>query len=175
MDASVITGVALLLVVVLLFQWPLKGKTGPDEDDPFAKARLASGKPDMAFSAGRDAAQQNSRAQDVHIPMAPEEEPSLRSFYLDLLGLTEMRTPDTATGLDGFWAVLGTRRVYFGMSPNFPTDANQAPTFAVRDVNAMAEILVQAGCRIDWDTRYSYAQRLLTIDPAGNVIVIVRG
>jgi len=175
MDGSVITGVAMLIVAVLLFQWPLKGKKGLDEDDPFAKVRRASGKPDMAFSAGRDAAQQNSRAQDVHIPMAPDEEPAIRRFYLDMMGLTEMRTPDTAKGLDGFWAILGTRRVYFGMSPNFPTDANQAPTFAVRDVNAMADTLVQAGCRIEWDTRYSYAQRLLTIDPAGNVIVFVRG
>lgn len=58
--------------------------------------------PDMAYSAGRDPAHQNTRLRQVFIPMHPDHDATLRQFYLTELGLMEMRAPQGHLNQDGF-------------------------------------------------------------------------
>lgn len=145
------------------------------EAQALARMQRRGSKPDMAFSAGRDAANQVNMAREIHIPMLPASEPEMRDFYLDLLGMTEMRAPNYPAQQDGFWAIIGRRRVYFGIAPNFSSDPNDVPTLAVPNLDAMADRLTAAGHQVVWDTRLSYARRLGVIDPAGNTIALIGG
>ena len=152
-------------------------QNGAPDDRLQALSRLqkTGRRPDMAFSAGRDAAHQINMARDIHIPMPPETEPQMRLFYLDLLGMTEMRAPNQSAGLGGFWAILGRRRVHFGTTPGVDTDPVAIPTLAVSRLDAMADRLTAAGHVVVWDTRLSYARRLGVVDPAGNTIALIGG
>ncbi|WP_108815647.1 hypothetical protein [Loktanella sp. Alg231-35] len=144
-----------------------------DEDIP-RKTRKRRG-PDMAFSAGRDAAHQNTRLQKVFVPMEPHEEAVVRAFYLDELGLMEMRAPNYPKDTDGFWAVSGTWQIYFGTRPSFPFDVDALPSFPIRGLKDVALRLDAAGYQVAWDRRVSYVQRLIVVDPAGTEIALIGG
>ena len=143
--------------------------------EALARMQQRGSKPDMAFSAGRDAASEVGRAREYHILMLPEAEPQMRAFYLDLLGMTEMRAPNPLSAPDGFWAVIGRRRVYFGLHPAFEVDLADIPTLAVPSLDTTATTLDAAGHRVVWDTRYAWARRLGVLDPAGNTIALIGG
>ncbi|MEO0903444.1 MAG: hypothetical protein AAFX89_01600, partial [Pseudomonadota bacterium] len=115
------------------------------------------------------------RFQQTFIPMEPDEEPALRAFYLGELGLTEMRAPNYPKNADGFWAVSGTRQIYFGTQPSFPFDVNALPSFPIANIDAVAEQLTSAGYRAAWDSSIPYVQRLIVIDPAGTQIALIGG
>ncbi|MEO1638733.1 MAG: hypothetical protein AAFU41_05740 [Pseudomonadota bacterium] len=144
-------------------------RTAPVE---FEKKKKRRG-PDMAFSAGRDAAHQNTRFQHIFVPMPPDTEPAMRAFYLDLLGLQEMRAPNYPEDSDGFWAVSGTRRIYFGTQPSFPYDTEALPAFPIAQINAVAETIEGSGRQVTWDTSLSYVKRFVFEDPAGNHVILI--
>ncbi len=171
--------IALAVVLLFISRWNSARKSGGGAHDweaqALAKMQRRGSKPDMAFSAGRDAANQVALAREIHIPMLPVSEPEMRAFYLDLMGMTEMRAPNYPAEQDGFWAIMGRRRVYFGISPSFDTDPGDLPTLAVPSLDAMADLLTKAGHQVAWDTRLSYARRLGVVDPAGNTIALIGG
>ncbi len=101
--------------------------------------------PDMAYSAGRDPAHQNTRLQQIFIPMEPHEKEQMRAFHLHELSLKEMRAPNYPQDLDGFWAVSGTRQIYFGTQPSFSFDAGALPAFPLANLTDVAERLTKAG------------------------------
>jgi hypothetical protein len=129
--------------------------------------------PDMSFSAGRDAAHQNARLRQVFIPMEPQDEAALRAFYLQDLGLMEMRAPNSRLQQDGFWAVSGTRQIYLGTMPDFKPDFSELPGFPLPNLQDKAEQLDAAGYQIRWDTSIRYVRRLIVIDPAQNEIALI--
>lgn len=167
----IVIGVGLLLLARRNHK-----RSGMDwETEALARMHQKGNKPDMTFSAGRDAANEAGRAREYHIPMLPASEPEMRTFYLDLLGMTEMRAPNHMSAPDGFWAIIGRRRVYFGLHPAFETDPADIPTLAVPHLDAAAAHLDAAGHAVVWDTRYAYARRLGVVDPAGNTIALIGG
>lgn len=166
-----------LILSLMLFAWlyySLKQRDRAlDEDEPRPKVRF--GRRIMDFSASRDAAQQNARFQQAFIPMEPDEEEALRNFYLGELGLIEMRAPNYPKDVDGFWAVSGTRQIYFGARPSFPFDVNALPSFPISDLEAVAQQLAAAGHAARWDRSTPYVQRLIVTDPAGTQIALIKG
>ena len=162
----------LLLMVLAWLYYSLKQRErDQNEEDPRPKVKIRGR--GMDFSAGRDAAQQNARFQQAFIPMEPDEETALRAFYLGELGLTEMRAPNYPKDLDGFWAVSGTRQIYFGTQPSFPFDVHALPSFPIKDVDMVAEKLAEAGYQTCWDRSIPYVQRLIVTDPAGTQIALI--
>lgn len=131
--------------------------------------------PDMAFSAGRDAAHKGTRLQQVFIPMEPEEESALRAFYLGTLGLMEMRAPNYPEDIDGFWAVSGARQIYFGTRPTFNFDKDAFPSFPIQNLGLIAETLAEEGYETAWDDSTPYIRRLIVVDPAGTQIALING
>jgi hypothetical protein len=163
----------IVFLMVLLFLYRSLKQRARDENEEDPRPKVIRRGPGMMFSAGRDAAQQNARFQQVFIPMEPEEEPALRDFYLQKLGLTEMRSPNYPTGQDGFWAVSGTRQIYFGTQPNFPFDVEALPSFPISDLDSLAEHLAQTGHAVAWDRSVPYVQCLVVTDPAGTQIALI--
>ena len=164
----------VVLVAFFAFFRFMRNRAAEQGEDKPRKTRKRRG-PGMAFSAGRDAAHQNTRLQQVFIPMEPAEEPALRAFYLDELGLMEMRAPNYPKDIDGFWAVSGTRQIYFGTRPSFPFDVEALPSFPIRGLEDIAARLDAAGYQTTWDRRLSYVQRLIVVDPAGTEIALIGG
>ncbi|MEJ8561799.1 hypothetical protein QTO30_11605 [Yoonia sp. GPGPB17] len=156
--------ILLLMVLAWLYYSFKQRERDENEEDPRPKAKIHGR--GMDFSASRDAAQQNARFQQVFIPMEPEEEADLRAFYLGELGLTEMRAPNYPKDVDGFWAVSGTRQIYFGTQPSFPFDVNALPSFPIAHLDNVAEKLAASGHSIAWDRSIPYVQRLIVTDPA---------
>lgn len=145
-----------------------KHRSDFDEDKP----RKRRG-PGMAFSAGRDAAHQNYRLQQVFIPMEAHEEESLRDFYLDKLGLMEMRPPNSHLNQDGFWAISGTRQLYFGTMPDFEHDITGLPMFSVPNLRDVIELLTSLGYALQTDRSNKFLDIILVVDPAGNEIGLI--
>ena len=155
-----------------LFGWIIEVFGGRKDAFDDRKPRKRRG-PDMAYSAGRDAAHQNTRLRQIFIPMEPEEEQALRAFYLDQLGLDEMRAPNAHLEQDGFWAVSGTRQIYFGTMPDFKPDLSEIPAFPIRNIRDVSDHLTASGYETEWDRRQGYIERLVVIDPAGNQVALI--
>lgn len=111
--------------------------------------------------------------RQIHVPMLPQSEDAMRAFYLGLLGMIEMRAPDDAPAAGGFWAVSGTRQVYFGQSPDFQQPRHERPAFVYPNLDAIAQTLASAGHVAVWDTSLAYVRRLEVTDPAGNPIALI--
>lgn len=166
-----VTAIILLVLFFLLLRDLQRRLRKTPSDQPDRKSKQRG--PDMDYSAGRDAAHQNTRLQQVFIPMDPDEEQMLRAFYLGELGLVEMRAPNYPQDQDGFWAVSGARRIYFGTRPSFPFDPTALPSFPLANLPDVADRLTAAGYAVTWDTRLSYVQRLIVTDPAGTQIALI--
>ncbi|WP_341368510.1 hypothetical protein [Yoonia sp. BS5-3] len=111
--------------------------------------------------------------RQIPVPMLPQHEAEMRGFYLDLLGMVEMRPPDGADAADGFWAVCGTRQVYFGRPENPYQKRAEPPAFVYPGLDAVAIRLTDAGWNVRWDNERDYVRRLLLTDPAGNQIALI--
>ncbi len=162
-----------LMVLFGLYRALQQRDRDKNQEDPKPKVKWRG--PDMTFSAGRDAAHQNARFLQVFIPMEPQEEPALRHFYLDVLGLTEMRAPNYPKDMDGFWAVSGSRQIYLGTLPSFPFDTTSIPAFPISNLDMVAERLTTAGYRVNWNHDIAYVKRLVVTDPADNQIGLIAG
>lgn len=181
---AVVAGAILFLLVVFLKRRVDRSYYGfawlPAIFDIFAKhtdapddgPRRRRG-PDMAYSAGRDPAHNNNRLQQVFIPMQPDQEEALRAFYLGELGLMEMRAPNSHLNQDGFWAISGTRQLYFGTMPDFKHDLGALPTFSVAQWRDVSERLTALGYETTLDRSNAYLDRLILTDPAGNEIGLI--
>ena len=166
---------AWVVVFLLAIFWLNQVMQGRQEEENPKEQKKEFGRrgPDMAFSAGRDAAQQNARFLQVFIPMEPHEETIVRHFYLEVLDLTEMRAPNYPANLDGFWATSGSRQIYFGTHPNFAFDASTIPAFPIADIDGMAARLTAEGYRVTWNKDIPYVKRLVVTDPNGLQIGLI--
>ena len=154
-----------------LFGWMIDPFTGRRDWSDLDAPRTRRGR-DMAFSAGRDPAHRNTRLRQVFIPMEPEHQSILRDFYLNELGLDEMRAPNSHLQQDGFWAVAGTRQLYLGTMPDFKSERGVLPAFPVRNIRDISERLTELGFETLWDRSNPFMEQLILIDPAGNKIAL---
>ena len=111
--------------------------------------------------------------RQIHVPMLSKTERDMRNFYIDVLGMIEMRKPDNAIEQDVFWAVSGARQVRFGPHLGFGRSTNEQPSFVYSDLDAVAAKLKATDHKFHWDTQLAYVRRLLVTDPAGNAIVLI--
>lgn len=164
----------ILLALAFGLRWALKEREKAENPEEPVKPFKTRG-PDMDFSAGRDAAQKGARFAQVFIPMEPGEEEVLRNFYLGVLGLTEMRAPNYPKDTDGFWAVSGTRQIYFGTKPSFAFDPAALPAFPIANLDRVAARLTEQGYPVRWNKDLSYVKRLVVTDPTGFQVGLIDG
>ncbi|MGW7572580.1 VOC family protein [Streptomyces sp. NPDC054765] len=117
-----------------------------------------------------------------HIQLAapPGTEDALRTYYADLLGMTEVPKPPALAARDGdtsrssealsggCWFEAGTARLHLGIDPDHHPSAKAHPGIRVHDIDAFATRLTAGGATVTWDDRLPGHRRFYSADPAGN-------
>ncbi len=111
--------------------------------------------------------------QHVQITIAPGQEASSRTFYLDLLGLKEFTDPFNAKG--GFWAKAGEQEVHIRVEKDIEGSRTNAHTaFIVNDLSALQADLEERGFTIFPQPKIVGFERFHTLDPSGNRIELMQ-
>lgn len=111
----------------------------------------------------------------VQIAMPRHGESAARRFYGDLLGLTELPKPPTLAARGGLWFQCGPLQVHLGVETDFQPAKKAHPAFLVRDLQAVREVLGNAGCEVIFDPEPSPGvDRIFTKDPFGNRVELIQ-
>ena len=105
----------------------------------------------------------------VQITIPKGSETEARVFYCDLLGLTEIKKPESLKGRGGFWLEVGDRQVHIGtedFADRHKTKAHVA--FLVNYLDGLKQKLQEAGISIIDGVPIPNYRRFEFRDPFGN-------
>jgi len=103
------------------------------------------------------------------IPAGGEE--SARSFYRDLLGMSEVPKPPALAGRGGCWFTAGTAVLHLGVEEPFVPARKAHPALLVTDLGGLEAALTAAGRQcVRADGEIAGVRRFHTADPFGNRI-----
>ncbi len=74
------------------------------------------------------------------------EEDKARKFYCDILGLKEIKQPDSLKNDGGFWLEMGNIELHIGIE-NFDKKSKQHPAFEIDDLVNVKRYLIQNGVK----------------------------
>lgn len=92
----------------------------------------------------------------------------LRSFYVDVLGMTEVAKPPVLAGRGGCWFEAGAVRLHLGVEPGFRPARKAHPGLLVTGIEAYADRLAALGATVIWDDLLPGHRRFYSEDPVGN-------
>ncbi|WP_329395176.1 glyoxalase [Streptomyces lydicus] len=117
----------------------------------------------------------------VQLVAPPGTEDTLRAYYGDLLGMTELPKPPALAARGGWgspllersrelggWFEAGTAYLHLGIDPSFRPARKAHPGLRVTDIDAFATRLTAAGAPVTWDDGLPGHRRFYTTDPVGN-------
>jgi predicted enzyme related to lactoylglutathione lyase len=98
-----------------------------------------------------------------------------RRFYGLLLELPELPKPAALVARGGVWFACGSHQLHVGIAEQFAPATKAHPALAVRarDLDRLAQRLVEAGCAVQWDDAIPGTRRFYTADPWGNRLELV--
>jgi catechol 2,3-dioxygenase-like lactoylglutathione lyase family enzyme len=105
----------------------------------------------------------------VQVAGPPGCEAEARAFYGELLGMTELRKPDTLAARGGVWF----EHLHVGVEDPFTPARKAHPALRVSDLDAVVGTLAQAGVPVTWDDAIPGVRRCYVADPFGNRIELV--
>lgn len=111
----------------------------------------------------------------ITIPKGADAERVARSFYLDVLGLTEISKPESLAGRGGFWADSPAGPpVHFGTEDDVDRLATKAHVaYEVEDLPAWRTRLTEAGVSILESVPIPGHERFECRDPFGNRVELI--
>ena len=109
----------------------------------------------------------------VQLAMPKGEESKARSFYVDMLGMTEITKPDALTGRGGAWFKSGKVQIHLGVEEEFRPAKKAHVAFAVSDAAPLRSTLSSHGCRVQDDDLIPGMKRFYTDDCFGNRIEFI--
>ena len=111
------------------------------------------------------------RLQHVGITVAPDALPLARSFYLEVLGLPELRASDRAL----IYGLGRSGELELHVIAGAPPDASAQHHFAleVEDLDAVRRRLADAGYTVEDARAVGGRERIFVRDPLGNLIEFV--
>ena len=110
----------------------------------------------------------------VQIVMPPGREQDARRFYAVLLGMTEVRKPDTLAPRGGCWFEARGTVVHVGVEEPFVAACKAHPAFRVGDLEQCRKELEKAGILIAADETLPDVRRVYAADPFGNRIEFIQ-
>ena len=110
----------------------------------------------------------------VQLAIPPGGEAVARTFWCDLLDLTELPKPASLRGRGGLWLDTGGPALHLGVEDPFAPARKAHPCFAVPDLPALAARLAGAGRPVRPDHSLD-RPRLFTEDPFGNRLEFTAG
>lgn len=110
----------------------------------------------------------------VQLAMPPGKEPEARSFYCDVLGLTEVPKPEPLAMRGGAWFESGELKIHLGIETDFRPAKKAHPALLVEDLEALLERLRNAGFKTLPGEDLDGLKRSFTEDPFGNRIELMQ-
>lgn len=110
----------------------------------------------------------------LQLAMPAGEEAQARTFYGDLLGLTELEKPPELASRGGVWFALGHQALHLGVDTPFTPARKAHPAFSVANLGALRERLEAAHVSTVEDTALPHVRRFYAPDPCGNRLEFVR-
>lgn len=108
------------------------------------------------------------RIDHVQLAMPPGTEDLCRGFYVTVLGMEELPKPPLLAARGGLWLTKGEVQIHLGVEEDFRPARKAHPAILVRDLNGLAERLMQAGEEPVWDDTIPGVRRFFVSDPLGN-------
>ena len=107
----------------------------------------------------------------VQVAMPSGREEAARTFYADLLGMTELVKPPVLAARGGCWFASGAAVLHLGVEASFAPAGKAHPALLVEDLDGLAATLTEAGYQcIPADGEIPGVRRFHTHDPFGNRI-----
>jgi hypothetical protein len=105
-----------------------------------------------------------------HIQLAapPGSEPLLRSYYVEILGMTELRKPPVLAARGGCWFASGAAQLHIGIEDDFRPAKKAHPGIRVDNIHRFAKHLTERGAKVVWDYDLPGHERFFSEDPVGN-------
>ncbi|MGW0533537.1 VOC family protein [Streptomyces sp. NPDC003032] len=104
----------------------------------------------------------------VQLAAPPGSEPVLRTYYVDVLGMTETPKPPALGARGGCWFQAGGVRLHLGIEEDFIPARKAHPGLLVRNIEAYADRLAARGAEVTWDGNLPGHRRFYSRDPVGN-------
>jgi len=114
-----------------------------------------------------------TKLDHVQLAIPPGSEDRCRPFYIDLLGMTEVKKPDILAKRGGLWLRSGAVEIHLGVEADFRAARKAHPGLRVSDLDGLAERLAGAGFAPKWDTDLPHIRRFHVSDPVGNRLEII--
>ncbi|MCB8819868.1 VOC family protein [Microvirga rosea] len=109
------------------------------------------------------------RLDHVQLAIPAGMEDASRQFYIGLLGMEEIDKPAALAARGGLWLRAGNDvQIHLGVETGFQPARKAHPGFVVHDVDRLAEALIAAGHRVEWDDALPGIRRFYVADPSGN-------
>jgi catechol 2,3-dioxygenase-like lactoylglutathione lyase family enzyme len=110
----------------------------------------------------------------VQIAMPAGGEEQARTFYVDVLGFTEIPKPPELAKRGGAWFQAGEVQLHLGVEADFRPARKAHPTFVVDDLDALLVLAKNAGYETDTSQPPLDAyKRAHLYDPFGNRIELM--
>lgn len=111
-----------------------------------------------------------------HILLAMPEggEEEARRYYGGLLGLTEVKKPDTMADREGCWFEGPGTVIHLGVDPQFVPAVKAHPAFRVLALEVLHRTLDTAGFLVQIDTNLPEVRRFFAADPFGNRLEFIQ-
>jgi catechol 2,3-dioxygenase-like lactoylglutathione lyase family enzyme len=112
----------------------------------------------------------------VQVAAPPGCEREARSFYGELLGLSELPKPAGLQSGGGVWFAAGAQELHVGVAEDSAPARKAHPGLRVDSdgaLDAVAGALTAAGAAVEWDERIPGRRRFFTSDPWGNRVELL--
>ena len=108
------------------------------------------------------------RLHHVQIAMPTGKEDEARTFYRDVLGMSEIDKPTELQARGGAWFRSGGLELHLGIEVEFQPARKAHPGILVASVQALAERLNSHGTAVTWDSNFPEYKRFHCFDCFGN-------
>ncbi|MFD7341994.1 VOC family protein [Streptomyces violascens] len=104
----------------------------------------------------------------VQLAAPPGSEPQLRTYYADILGMTEIPKPPVLAARGGCWFQYGPVQLHLGIEEDFRPARKAHPGLRVTSIEAYARRLEERGAKVVRDDSLPGHRRFYSEDPVGN-------
>ncbi|TYB48623.1 VOC family protein [Actinomadura chibensis] len=104
----------------------------------------------------------------VQIAVPPGSEDECRAFYVDALGMREIRKPPVLAARGGLWVRADALEIHLGVEQDFRPAAKAHPGIYVEDLDGLAARLAKHNVDVAWDDDFPGHRRFYVHDNLGN-------
>jgi catechol 2,3-dioxygenase-like lactoylglutathione lyase family enzyme len=112
--------------------------------------------------------------EHVLVAIPRDGEDTARSFYVGVLGMTEVAKPPQFAGRGGLWLRGGTAELHLGVEDDFRPASRAHPAFLVDDLASLLRRLQTRGHPITRDVPLAGYHRAHVLDPFGNRLELMQ-